>query len=439
LVAARTGGGTGRPLPLSGCQQATSTTLKRSFPLKRRLLHVAPYSAHRTGSGGHARLAATRSRLNDWDVRDLYYEDETATIRSTPPRLWRSDRTVTLDRLARAAQVIALKAGFPVSDQFAVSSPELKAEVARRSAEHRADVALVEFSQLAPCRPPGVPSVLVIYDVLWMKLSSLASERARVGGSSLELRRLVAEIKVLRRMELREYSLFDHVVTVSEHEADALRSGWEERRLKGPAVTVSPNGIDWAAFGAVGAGGRPGTCAFVGGRDHPPNDDAIQCLIREVLPKLGSLEGLTLAGPGTDQFTGARIIGLGHVADVRDVYASVSFTVAPIRWGAGTKLKVLESMAAGRPVVAFPAAAEGLEPLVNSAGLIIETDLAGFISCVDRLAGNPREAAERGERARADVAGFDWDTTLAPLLAALDAVAAQPTTRGGGRSARIHR
>jgi glycosyltransferase involved in cell wall biosynthesis len=107
---------------------------------------------------------------------------------------------------------------------------------------------------------------------------------------------------------------------------------------------------------------------FAGSATYAPNYDAAQFLVRDIYPSIRKTEpGATLqitgALPGPDrplpEASGVRFTG--HVRDIRPLIAQSWVSVVPLRLGGGTRLKILESMAIGTPVVATSKGAEGLD------------------------------------------------------------------------------
>lgn len=108
--------------------------------------------------------------------------------------------------------------------------------------------------------------------------------------------------------------------------------------------------------------------AFVAHYGHAPNLDAAKWLVEEIFPLIrAEIEDIELLLAGSAmpdalyqlaQTDGVRV--LGHVADLNGLFRGVRLTMAPLRFGAGIKGKVLESWAAGIPCIATPVAVEGL-------------------------------------------------------------------------------
>jgi glycosyltransferase involved in cell wall biosynthesis len=108
--------------------------------------------------------------------------------------------------------------------------------------------------------------------------------------------------------------------------------------------------------------------AFIGGYGHPPNVDAAQWAAKSLMPLVRpQVPGIELLLVGSrmptevSSLAAKDIVPLGFVPSLDSVFERVRLTIAPLRFGAGLKGKVLESMAAGVPCVMTPVAAEGLE------------------------------------------------------------------------------
>ena len=141
------------------------------------------------------------------------------------------------------------------------------------------------------------------------------------------------------------------------------------------AVTV-PNGVSLPANGSSTRSTRsraPGThrIAFLGNLGYAPNADAVEFFARDVLPLLRQrVPNVTfdVLGPGAtaelSSACGPLVHFRGFVDDLGEALAGYDILVAPIRFGGGTKLKVLDAMAHGIPLVTTSVGAEGL-PLVH--------------------------------------------------------------------------
>src|SRR6185437_3333738 len=119
---------------------------------------------------------------------------------------------------------------------------------------------------------------------------------------------------------------------------------------------------------------------FVGGYRHLPNVDAAEYLAADIMPRLRArAPGITamLVGsnmpPSVQALAREDIQPIGYVPVLSEVLHRVRATVVPLRYGAGIKGKVLDSLAHGIPCVMSEVAAEGLELTGELAWLIART------------------------------------------------------------------
>jgi len=289
----------------------------------------------------------------------------------------------------------------------------LEAEVRTAAGEGPLDLLQVEYMQMAPFGDEVAAGrrVLDLPDVQ----SALAASYARGRRLPLSLP-FHLEAAALRALERRALDSFDTVVVVSEHEKERL-----------PATTgsvmVCPNGIDMPE--PLPPATTP-TVSFVATMGWAPNADAALWLGREIWPAVLAAvpEGrLLLVGrdptPAVRALASDSIEVSGTVDDVRPYLAQTAVAVAPLRSGGGTRLKILEALGVGRPVVATPAGVDGLEDLVGR-GVVVADDAPGIARALVGLLKAPRKAADMGSAGHDAVAAdHSWDGALAPLLEAV--------------------
>jgi glycosyltransferase involved in cell wall biosynthesis len=131
---------------------------------------------------------------------------------------------------------------------------------------------------------------------------------------------------------------------------------------------VVGNGVDTSSLLAPDVRPAGNRIVFVGLMNYRPNVDAVVTFARKVWPKLRKQFpqcSLTLVGADpVDEVLALReeagVEVTGTVPDVRPYYQDALVSIVPLRTGGGTRLKILEAMAAGVPVVSTPLGAEGL-------------------------------------------------------------------------------
>jgi glycosyltransferase involved in cell wall biosynthesis len=220
--------------------------------------------------------------------------------------------------------------------------------------------------------------------------------------------------------ELDMCQKYDLILAVSQDEERLLRSYLPRLDIS----SAAPTGVDISfhqprSQRAV----RPNSLLFVGYFRHTPNVDGVLLLGRTIFPKLKHLcPDATLTIVGAHPPASVRDLALdpsievvGYVDDVRDYYRTHAVLAAPILTGAGTRVKILEAMAAGVPVVTTSIGAEGI--LCESGrDILISDDVDVFAQHIADLL-NSESTAERIANAGRDLvtAQYDWDVIVSNL------------------------
>jgi glycosyltransferase involved in cell wall biosynthesis len=180
-----------------------------------------------------------------------------------------------------------------------------------------------------------------------------------------------------------------------------------------PASWVIPNGIDLADYDGVYGPPHANQLIFTGSFRYPPNHDAMCWFVREVYPlirvRVPDVQ-LTITGDAAQRPLPAapNVVHTGHVEDVRPLVAGSCVSVAPIRIGGGTRVKILEAMALGTPVVATSKGAEGLDVRHGVHLLIADTPRA-FAEQVLQLLADRELRVQLSRNARSLIeARYDW-------------------------------
>jgi glycosyltransferase involved in cell wall biosynthesis len=186
-------------------------------------------------------------------------------------------------------------------------------------------------------------------------------------------------------------------------------------------VWVVPNGVTLPAD--IPPLPAEPTLLFVGSLQSEFNRGGVEWFVESCWPLVLAARPdarLILVGSGSLDIDGSRITRLGAVDDLAPVYAQARCCIVPLLAGAGTRLKVIEAMAFGRPVVSTPVGAEGLG-LHEGEGVSFGSDAARFAeACVAAL--SPTGDGERSGLAGRSVAEarFTWDRSAAIAIESLD-------------------
>jgi glycosyltransferase involved in cell wall biosynthesis len=155
------------------------------------------------------------------------------------------------------------------------------------------------------------------------------------------------------------------------------------------SIEVIPNCINLADYDRVHAMPKPGSLIFCGSFRYHANYDSMLWFLGDILPLIQTQVpdmNLTITGDhaGLQLPTSDHVILTGFVEDVRPLIASAWISLAPLRVGGGTRLKILEAMALKTPVVATSKGAEGLD-VKNGSDILIADTPQEFAEAVIRL------------------------------------------------------
>lgn len=192
------------------------------------------------------------------------------------------------------------------------------------------------------------------------------------------------EAESVRRTELDIASRCDAVVVVSPIEKQVL-----EKELPTSHVAIVSN-IHEVHEPVKPFAGRK-DFVFVGGFEHPPNVDAMLWFCAEIMPRVSAklphahLHIIGSKTPASVWSLAAEDVTVhGYVEDVAPFFQSCLLSVAPLRYGAGVKGKVNQSMSFGVPVVATSIGAEGMY-LRNGENILVADEPAEFADSIIRL------------------------------------------------------
>lgn len=169
-----------------------------------------------------------------------------------------------------------------------------------------------------------------------------------------------------RRFERGLTERFDAITVVSDNEQMLMRQVLGNGH--GDRVHVIPNGVDPKLLDFKPPQKERRLITFTGSLSYKPNFDAAMRLCRDILPSVardipdirlritGKLDGLDIG----DLSNAPGIEFTGYVDDIKPLVASASALVVPLKFGGGTRLKILEAMALGTPVISTPMGVEGL-------------------------------------------------------------------------------
>ncbi len=304
-------------------------------------------------------------------------------------------------------------------------TPAFQQEIARALQDHY-DILWVHFTETLAHVPPftvGTQRPLVVLDQhnaderFWMTYARQGHPWVR-GFARFNLWQL-------RRFQQTILQVVDVVLSVSAEDAEFTRKRLPRTTAE---VWVVPNGVDTAYLKPAEDRGRRNVVIFCGAMDVRMNVDAVKWFARHVLPRvrkvIADVEFWVVGrNPGPSVKALASLPGVrvtGRVADVRPYYAQARVAIAPFRYGGGTKLKVLEAMALGVPVVATPVGCQGIQASVGKHLLVAQTAEAFAESVVTLLRDETRRREIAAAARRLVEAQYSWEGILRQGISRLE-------------------
>ena len=242
----------------------------------------------------------------------------------------------------------------------------------------------------------------------WMR------ERYEEQATPLQRFRCWASWQKTRRYEARVLSRFDLVTMVSELDRQACCSQLPGFRGR---VELISNGVDCRHNRPGLAVTRPDSLVFNGSLTYSANYDAMRWFLAESYPLIraqvpevsltitGSTKNVDLGGLRLDDSVGLT----GYVDDVRVPVSEATVCAVPIRQGGGTRIKILEAMALGTPVVATSKGIEGHDGVVQGEHALIADEPAEFAQRVLEVLQSPERRVRLSQNARRLVEErYDW-------------------------------
>jgi glycosyltransferase involved in cell wall biosynthesis len=294
-----------------------------------------------------------------------------------------------------------------------------------------ADVVVVEYPwQFAVCRSLARPGTPCVYSSV-----NVETDKFRSWAEAVDVSPAVAApwLRYIQRAERHAIAHADLVTTVS----DLDREAFIDRFSADPARTiVVPNGVDSRRFRPVTPEQRTAAKRELGLPDRPvvlfqaadmPANRAGLEWVRRLAAADGRFTFLVVGSVAAPQRS-ERLVAAGMVPDMRPYLAASDLGLCPIAHGGGTKLKLLECMAAGLPTVAFAEAIRGTVARAGEHVLVVDEDERPLLHALGSLTADPGFAQRLANAARALAEQrYDWTGIAAGLERALVGLS-EPTT-----------
>ncbi len=327
-----------------------------------------------------------------WRTRDRWRRAFASLPRSAD-YFMTPDSLALADRHLRAGQYAAVVADEICMSPYAELAPYLPRVIARQKVDH------LHYAEMAKARPWGSEKVL----------------------DSLEATKL-------RNYERAKMPLYQAFMACSQHDVEIIgRDAPEAQAL------VVPNGVDLDAFVPSGAPktGEP-ILLFVGAMHYYPNIDAMrfffETMYERIIQALPNLR-IQIVGhspvPEIQQLAqrpGVAVVG--SVPDMRPYLEAATVFMVPLRLGGGTRLKIVEAMAMGLPVVSTSVGAEGLAISPGNDILIADAP-SSFVEDVLRLLNDGELRTRLSAGGRQLAKRYNWCELMRPFADLVETIAKQ--------------
>ena len=291
------------------------------------------------------------------------------------------------------------------------NSPELRRTAAEYGRRHAVDLWQVEWTPYAEVLRglPVQPSLVMAHNIeslIWQRYWETESNPVKRWYIERQWRKFEA-------FERRTFAECTQLVTVSDADAVLARERYGAER-----TAVVDNGVDTAYFQPPATPGDPRRILFLGSLDWRPNLDAARLLLEQVFPAVRAQEPdarLSIVGRNPPPWLTAlasQAAGVelhASVPDVRPYLAAAGVLAVPLRVGGGSRLKILEALAAGLPVVSTRVGAEGLD--LDPGRHITEVEQVSELApALIETMRQPAAAQVQAQAGRQRVlAAYDWD------------------------------
>ncbi|MCU0491331.1 MAG: glycosyltransferase family 4 protein [Chloroflexaceae bacterium] len=295
--------------------------------------------------------------------------------------------------------------------------PALDQLLAELSRQHEFDLVHADQLNMAQfaLKLPGIPTLLDQHNAVWTIVQRMAAHSASLP------RRIFLELEArrLRRYEAEVCQQFDAVVTVSDPDRQALELAMQAQGLPLPTqpFPVIPIAVDAQGEPPVQREANPRTILSMATMFWPPNIDGVLWFANEVYPLVQQAVPdvqFVIAGARPPQRVqrlaeqNPSINVTGYVEDPLPYMQASAALIVPVRAGGGMRVKILEALARGMPIVSTTIGYEGID-LTPGEHLLVGDTPAAFAEALIRLLRDPalgRTLAARGRRLAEE--RYDW-------------------------------
>ncbi len=330
---------------------------------KKSILIITPFLPYPLKSGGQIKIYnSLKSLSNEYDIILVSFI-ESPGQKQYILELKRLCKEVFTVLRRPSWHTLFNKISLPIFIKYFYSQ-EMKETISKCLVEYNLQLVQFEYANMAYYAQfiSGLPKVLVEHDTSIYALTN-SYEKPLFG-------RIFRFFDWLnwKRFQKNMYRYFDRIITFTEEDYKLVRRAANQSR-----ISVIPIGLDLKSYNCFEEIDKKIDILFVGHMPHYPNLDGIKYFVKEIFPIIKnkipdikfSILGSGISKENFEIKSDGNIEVIGEVKDVKPYLARAKLMVAPIRLGGGIKVKILEAMAMGIPVVATKNAARGLKVEYN--------------------------------------------------------------------------
>ena len=240
---------------------------------------------------------------------------------------------------------------------------------------------------------------------------------------SFELKKKIYHFLANKRdKEIEIQALHDatHILVCSERDKQVLT---ENVQCLEDKMTVIPNCIVFDEYenyvrnySIPRVSDGPSQIVFVGSLLYEPNIDAVNIICKDIAPHFENDVKFLIIGKNPPKIRKPEnVTFLGYIEDIKGAVLQSDICIAPLRYGSGTRLKILEYLALGKPVISTSKGAEGIE-YTNGRDIIIEDRFDKFTGRIHDLLNNRTLRKQLGTNGRELVrTRYNWAIYQKPL------------------------
>jgi glycosyltransferase involved in cell wall biosynthesis len=371
-----------------------------------KILFICPYLPYPLLSGGYTRVFNMLRYLavsNQISLLAYHREPVTREQEDEINKYCVNLNTISRPPIFSPGNLINyLATGHPFMQVINGRSQELARAIDQETERWKPDLIHVEHYHMADCllrsqSSRRYPKVIGNQGVEYLILERLA------GVAKNPIKKLAAlmEARRIKPFEVGICNRFDGCIEVSQEDKIII----EQAGVKTP-VHVAINGVDTAYFSPAPKSAAEPAIIFVGTFKFFGNQDAIKWMLSEIWPLVKARQPnavFYIVGNKPPvwlrQLRDPSLKVTGWVSDLDKIMQASRVVVAPLRMGSGTKLKILEAMSMGKPVVSTGIGAEGIGA-VDGRDLLVRDDPRLFAEAVADCLANPELAGRLGDSAR---------------------------------------